>query len=553
MFGVVHINTKLVEPVHLSPWVNKICLFSSIIATLIILGNILGHLKNYRKPMEQRLMIRIQWIVPLFALSCYSMLVNQTSVFNKFILEPIREVYEAFVIYTFFSLLTHMLGGERNIIIMTSGRRPVSHPGFMGYIMRPMDISDPYTFLGIKRGILQYVWLKPIICISIIVAELVGWYNVNDMSIKSVYLWLTVMYNFSVTLSLYCLAMFWKILFDDLKPFKPVGKFLCVKLIIFASYWQGVLLAILNAFQILPGGSEAAENGSIGICIQNALLCVELIAFGIGHWFSFSYKPFTISQLPNGRLRFKFAFKDMIGIRDLLHDFQLTFYGDYYKDYKQFDSVGALIAHPESNGRMGRINQGLRYHFDGKHKHWLPSQSPPTIHPSNTRTTAETQAVSMNISPSLQAQGSEYSPSLKSTGTSTRGLYSSSPKLLASPPPSPVVSATTMENSNSKKSICDTLMNDPLLSTIDYDKELFDEDEMFYKKATSVINSYNLDQTEIKRLLNYPIVDEMIDGHVFGYKVSKLRQNRLKNNGELNESLKSRSNINESGRYGSIV
>lgn len=540
-------QTESDGPVHLSPWVNKVCLFSSIIATLTILGNILGHLKNYRKPMEQRLMIRIQWIVPLFALSCYSMLVNQTSAFNRFILEPIREVYEAFVIYTFFSLLTHMLGGERNIIIKTSGRRPVNHPGFLGYIILPLDISDPYTFLGIKRGILQYVWLKPIICVSIIVAELVGWYNVNDMSVKSVYLWLTVIYNCSVTLSLYCLAIFWKILFDDLRPFKPVGKFLSVKLIIFASYWQGVLLAILNAFHILPGGSKVAENGSIGVCIQNALLCVELIAFGIGHWFAFSYKPFTISHLPNGRLQFKYAFKDMIGISDLRHDFQLTFYGDYYKDYKQFDSVGALIAHPESNGRMGRINQGLRYHFDGKHKHWLPSQTQPSIPSHNTRTTAEIQAVSFNVSPTLQAQG-EYAPSLKSTATSTRGLYSSSPKLLSSPPHSPAVSAT-----DPKKTISEILASDPLLSTIDYDKEMFDEDEILYEKATSVINSYNLDQSEIKRLLNYPIVDEMVDGHVFGYKVSKLRQNRMKNNGGLNESIKSRSSINESGRYGSIV
>lgn len=43
-----------------------------------------------------------------------------------------------------------------------------------------------------------------------IVFELNGWYNVNDMSYKSIYLWMTVIYNASVTLSLYSLAIFGK-------------------------------------------------------------------------------------------------------------------------------------------------------------------------------------------------------------------------------------------------------------------------------------------------------------------------------------------------------
>ena len=65
----------------------------------------------------------------------------------------------------------------------------------------------------------------------------------------------------------------------------------------------------------------------------------------------------------------------MFGIKDLVHDFKLTFHGDYYKDYKRFDSVEAITAHPESKGRMSRINQGLRYHGDGKHKTLAPKQS----------------------------------------------------------------------------------------------------------------------------------------------------------------------------------
>lgn len=462
------------------------------------------------------------------------MLVDPEAVCNKFIFEPIREIYEAFVIYTFFSLLTDMLGGERNIIIMTSGRKPVSHPGIVHYILPDIDISDPFTFLNIKRGILQYVWLKPVICFAMLASEVFGLYDVNNMGPSSVYLWLMILYNFSVTLSLYCLAIFWKILWNDLKPFKPVGKFLCVKLIIFASYWQGVILAILNFLDVLPGASQE-EGGApnIGVSIQNGLLCVELIAFSIGHWISFSYKPFTISQLPTGRIKFFYAVKDMFGIKDLIIDFKLTFYGDYYRNYKQFDSVDALIAHPDSKSRMSRINQGLRYHSDGKHKHWLPNQQQDMVSTASIRSTSEINALPHGL-PTIN-----YAPSIKSMGTSTCGLYPASPR--ASPPNSPV--------SQLSESVTITeILNKASGGEISYENEYLDEDEAFYQSAVAVINNYKLDQVEVKRLLNYPIVDEMIDGHEYGYKVKKLRANRLSRTA-VEQPLRSY----ESNRYGSIV
>lgn len=544
-------------------WVITISFYSSLTSAFIISISILLHLLNYRKPFQQRLMIRIQLIVPLFALSCYSMLINQTSIFNRFILEPVREIYEAFVIYTFFSLLTDMLGGERNIVIMTSGRKPVPHPGVMGFVLLPLDISDPRTFLLIKRGILQYVWLKPVICFGTLFFEMMGWYNVNDMSYKSIYLWMTVIYNASVTLSLYSLAIFWKILWDDLKPFKPVGKFLCVKLIIFASYWQGVILAILNFFEVLPGSGNGGEGDgsssgsssgeSIGVCIQNALLCVELIAFAIGHWYSFSYFPFTISQLPWGRYKFRYALKDWLGFKDLVIDFQKTFKGDHYKDYRQFDSVEAVVAHPESKGRMSRIHQGLRYHYDGKHKHWLPDNL--SLHNGTNGNTLLSGSV-----PSTSEIHALDNASLLSNNTSMRAIYPQSPK--TSPPGSPLIGNDGDDNASidgatgepqiaTSTIILDIINLDSILSTIDYTREQFDQDELIYEEAIEEIGNYALEDDDVKQILNYPIVDGVLDSHVYGYKVQKLRQRQdLRKVKQRKESILQ---LNQSYRYGSIV
>lgn len=208
-----------------------ICGASSGISIVISMLAVYLQLANYRKPFEQRLIVRIQLMVPLYLVTCFVSLYHPP--LGKFI-EPIREIYELFVIYTFFNLLTEMLGGERNILHFTLGRPPVEHPSPTCHVLDPIDISDPYHFVLLKRGVLQYVWLKPILCATILTSEFFGVYDVNDLGIFSVYLWTTIIYNMSVTVSLYCLAMFWKCLYADLKPFNPWGKFLCVKLIIFA-------------------------------------------------------------------------------------------------------------------------------------------------------------------------------------------------------------------------------------------------------------------------------------------------------------------------------
>lgn len=333
---------------------STLTLLPTLISVCLATFTIHEHFLNYRKPQQQRLIVRILLILPIYSIVCYTSLAYPKV---SRLLEPLREIYEAFVIYTFFSLLTDYLDGEKNIVVMSSGRAPVSHPWPMNLTFKAIDISDPFDLLMIKRGILQYVWLKPFICLSLTVSEVMDW----DLMM----VWANVGYNISVSISLYELAMFWKCLYKDLEKFNPWGKFLCVKLIIFASYWQGLIISILKYFKVLNSGET----------IQNVLMSFELIGFAIGHYYSFSYKEYIPKVIPgSGRLPYYLAIKDPFGIVDLKYDFKKVLFGSGY-NYKEFDSVESIIAHPNSNQRMNKFNKGFRVSQE-RGKYWIDQNTP---------------------------------------------------------------------------------------------------------------------------------------------------------------------------------
>ncbi|KAK9652289.1 hypothetical protein HCH54_010279 [Aspergillus fumigatus] len=341
---------------------------SALVASMLSLLSIWLQTKNYRKPLLQRYVVRILLMVPIYAVASWSSIVSRRA---SLWLDPIRDVYEAFTIYTFFQLLINFLGGERALIIMTHGRPPVSHAWPLNHFLPKVDISDPHTFLAVKRGILQYTWLKPILAIASIIMKATDTYQEGYLGLESGYLWTGIVYNVSVTVSLYSLAMFWVCLHDDLQPFRPVPKFLCVKLIIFASYWQGFFLSILQWLGALSNGVAGYTPDNLAAAIQDSLICFEMPIFAITHWYAFSWHDYADPTISAARLPVVYALRDAFGAKDLVEDTKMTLRGENY-EYRRFDSGDHIIPHAESKSRVKRVMDGMRYERGGKAKYWIP-------------------------------------------------------------------------------------------------------------------------------------------------------------------------------------
>lgn len=341
---------------------------SSLIASLLSILSIWHQAKNYRKPLLQRYVIRILLMVPIYSLSSWSSIVSLRA---AMLLDPIRDIYEAFTIYTFFQLLINFIGGERALIIMMYGREPVEHLFPLKYCLPKVDISDPHTFLAIKRGILQYTWLKPVFGFISLIMKATGIYKEGYLGLDSGYLWSGIAYNLSVTISLYSLGLFWVCMSKDLQPFRPLPKFLCIKLIIFASYWQGFFLSILVWSGAIPDNVEGYTSDNIAMAIQDSLICIEMPIFAIGHWYAFSWHDYADAKISAARMPIKYALRDAFGIRDLIEDTKETFSGNKYK-YRFFDSGDNVLAHEGSSSRVARMLEGMRYERSGGRKYWIP-------------------------------------------------------------------------------------------------------------------------------------------------------------------------------------
>ncbi|XP_039832739.1 protein LAZ1 homolog 2-like isoform X5 [Panicum virgatum] len=255
----------------------------ALVALLLSLWLILQHLRSYSDPAEQKWIIAVLFMVPVYASESIISLWN-----SKFSLacDILRNCYEAFALYAFGRYLVACLGGERQVFRLLENRKreelteqlldgqdkaqAQNQSRVRNFFCDPNALGENlYTI--IKFGLVQYMILKTLCAFLALILEPFGAYGDGEFKWNYGYPYIAVIINFSQTWALYCLVKFYNATHEKLHAIRPLAKFISFKAIVFATWWQGVGIAIICQTGLLP------KEGKVQNAIQDFLICIEVV------------------------------------------------------------------------------------------------------------------------------------------------------------------------------------------------------------------------------------------------------------------------------------
>ncbi|XP_045491984.1 transmembrane protein 184C [Colias croceus] len=262
-----------------------------LLAMPISIWQITQHIVHYTKPSLQKHIIRILWMVPIYALNAWLGLeFPEQSIY----MDSLRECYEAYVIYNFMKYLLNYLN-DGNDLEASLELKPQVYHIFPLCCLAPWEMGSEFIH-NCKHGILQYTLVRPLTTVISMICELCGVYGESDFSPNVAFPYMIAINNFSQFVAMYCLVLFYRANRTELKPMKPIGKFLCIKAVVFFSFFQGVIINILVYCGVISTIFDISDKDKIKIMsskLQDFLICIEMFLAAIAHHYSFSYKPYV--------------------------------------------------------------------------------------------------------------------------------------------------------------------------------------------------------------------------------------------------------------------
>ncbi|GAA6228372.1 transmembrane protein 184C-like [Lates japonicus] len=257
----------------------------------ISLWGILQHMVHYTQPELQKPIIRILWMVPIYSLDSWLALRYPTLAIY---VDTCRECYEAYVIYNFLVFLLNFLSNQYpSLVLMLEVQQQQPH-------LPPLCCCPPWPMGEVllfrcKLGVLQYTVVRPVTTVIALICQLCGVYDEANFSFRNAWSYLVIINNISQLFAMYCLLLLYRALREELTPIRPVGKFLCVKLVVFVSFWQAVLIAFLVKVGVISDKHtwdwDSVEAVATGL--QDFIICIEMFLAAIAHHYTFTYKPYV--------------------------------------------------------------------------------------------------------------------------------------------------------------------------------------------------------------------------------------------------------------------
>ena len=219
------------------------------------------HLQHFVRPTLQSQIVRIVFMVPVYSIESY---LSISYVRYGYLFQTVREIYEAYVIYCFMRFLLSCFGDVKGISL---AERLAKLPAAMGRHVTPFCYLQPwqmgYDFLRrCKAGVFQFVVVRFCLSLFIFLLTLLGVYEEGNYSYSSPFIYITIASCLSMTWALHCLWMFYCCCQKDLIFMRPFMKFMCIKFIIFFSWFQGLFIGFLVSLGHVTGTQDYHHNHS---------------------------------------------------------------------------------------------------------------------------------------------------------------------------------------------------------------------------------------------------------------------------------------------------
>jgi len=262
--------------------------FVLITVPISVLG-IVQHLVNWYMPQVQKFVVRILFMVPIFSIqSWFSLFFHSASPY----LTAIRELYEAFVLSSFVYYIIELSGGEDQLANKLRMKDPKL--GHHGCLVRSQcgnwQMGRPFL-LNCKYGVLQFVFFKIVTTIVVIILHSQDAFHKGEWGWNSSYMYLAIIMNVSIGYALYCLVTLYLATKDELKEWNPIWKFLCIKGIIFATFWQNFLIQVLYSVGVIQGFGDW-DAAMVADGLPAFLICIEMLGFAVLHLYAFPHTDY---------------------------------------------------------------------------------------------------------------------------------------------------------------------------------------------------------------------------------------------------------------------
>ncbi|KAJ6499942.1 organic solute transporter Ostalpha-domain-containing protein [Mycena vitilis] len=246
------------------------------VTLLISFFSVLGHCRNYTNRRQQRQILRILYMPPVYAVISFL----SYRFFRDYTYYSLVEVvYEALTISAFLLLLIEYVADSahghsaENAIARKEKRRLLVPLCFWRY--RPTKAYFMYT---VKWAVLQYVIFRPAVSIAGIICQA---FNVlcesEGFSVKYANVYLEAVDFVSISFALYGLLLFYSLTKEELTGRRPLSKFLSIKLIVMFTWYQSFVFSALSDRVLKATKYWTTTNIANGL---NALaICIEMIFF----------------------------------------------------------------------------------------------------------------------------------------------------------------------------------------------------------------------------------------------------------------------------------